>query len=95
MTTIVPVRNRILLKLAKPAEAKQGSLFIPESAVERPQEALVLAVSPGYYEYGVWITMPVKAGQKVLISKYSGTTITVGGEEMFFVRSDDILAIVG
>lgn len=95
VTAIVPIRNRILLKLVQTPEAKRGSLFIPESAVERPQEAEVVAVGAGYYEAGMWCEMPVVVGNRVLIGKYSGTTVSVNGEELFFVRADDILAVIG
>ncbi len=93
---IKPLADRILVKRVEEAEAKQGSLYIPDSAKEKPQEAVIVAVGPGKKdESGKHIPLEVKKGDRVLISKYGGTEVKIDGEEHLIMREDDVLAIVG
>jgi chaperonin GroES len=79
----------------EPAEEKTASgLFIPDTAKEKPQRGNVLAVGPGKVENGNKIDMTVSNGDTVLYGKYSGTEITMDGEDVLIMRESDILGIV-
>lgn len=92
---IKPLADRVLIKPLDAAEEKVGSLFIPDTAKEKPQEGKVEAVGPGRTEDGKTIPLEVKVGDRVLYGKYSGTEIKQDGQDMLIVRESDILAIVG
>ena len=92
---IKPLADRVLIKPLDASEEKVGSLYIPDSAKEKPQEGKVEAVGPGRTEDGKTVALEVKVGDRVLYGKYSGTEIKHNGEEMLIVRESDILAIVG
>ena len=90
-----PLGDRILVKKKKKKEEKQGTIIIPDTAKEKPQEAKVVAVGPGKRkDDGERIAVDVKKGDVVLISKYGGTDVKLGGEEHIIIREDDILAVV-
>jgi chaperonin GroES len=91
---IKPLSDRVLIQPA-PAEDKTDSgIIIPDSAKEKPQEGTVVAAGPGKVENGTKIEMSVSEGDTVLYGKYSGTEITLGGEEYLIMRESDILGIV-
>ena len=91
---IKPLSDRVLIQPA-PAEDKTDSgIIIPDSAKEKPQEGTVIAAGPGKVENGTKIEMSVSEGDKVLYGKYSGTEITLDGEEYLIMRESDILGIV-
>ena len=91
---IKPLSDRVLVQ-PEPAEDKTDSgIIIPDSAKEKPQEGTVIAAGPGKVENGTKIDMSVKEGDKVLYGKYSGTEITLDGEEYLIMRETDILGIV-
>lgn len=92
---IKPLADRVLIKQLDASEEKVGSLFIPDSAKEKPQEGKVEAVGPGRTEDGKTIPLEVKVGDRVLYGKYTGTEVKHDGQEMLIVRESDILAIVG
>ena len=93
---IKPLSDRVLLKRVDAAETVKGGIIIPDTAKEKPMEAEVVAVGEGkIYENGTRNPMSVKAGNKVLIGKYSGTEVKVDGVDHVIVREDEILAIVG
>jgi len=93
---ITPLYDRVLLKRVDAAETVRGGIIIPDTAKEKPMEAEVVAVGEGKFaEDGKRIPMSVKAGNKVLIGKYSGTEVKLDGVDMVIVREDEILAIVG
>lgn len=93
-TKIKPLSDRVLVQ-PEPAEEKTSSgIIIPETAKEKPQEGKVIAAGPGKVENGNKIDMSVKEGDKVLYGKYSGTEITLDGEEYLIMRESDILGIV-
>jgi chaperonin GroES len=94
MATIKPLGDRVLVEPKKEAEEKIGSLYVPDTAKEKPQEGTVVSVGSGKYEDGKLIPLEVKVGNKVLYGKYSGTEIKQNGKEYLIIRESDILAIV-
>ncbi len=92
---IKPLADRILIRPLDASEEKVGSIYIPDTAKEKPQEGEVTAVGPGRVEDGKTVAPEVKVGDKVLYGKYSGTEIKHDGKEYLIVRESDILAIVG
>lgn len=92
---IKPLGDRILVKPLEAQEEKVGSIYIPETAKEKPQEGTVEAVGPGKYEGGKLVEPEVKVGDRVLYGKYSGTEIKRDGGDYLIIRESDILAIVG
>ena len=91
---IIPLADRVVIKAVEVEETTKGGLILTGSAKEKPQVAEVVAVGPGGIVDGNEVKMEVKVGQKVLISKYSGTEVKVDGDECTIVRQSDILAIV-
>jgi len=92
---IKPLADRVLIEAAPEKEEKIGSIFIPDTAKEKPTMGVVVAAGPGKTsDDGKLVPLQVKAGQKVLYGKYSGTEIKDGGKEYLIVRESDILAIV-
>ena len=91
-----PLGDRVLVQPLEEAEVKKGGIIIPDTAKEKPQEGKVVALGTGKRdEDGKTIPFVVKAGDKVLISKYGGTEIKVDGESYLIMREDDILGIIG
>ena len=94
--SIKPLYDRVLLKRSEPAETVKGGIIIPDTAKEKPMEAEVVAVGEGKMnDEGKRIPLSVKAGNKVLIGKYTGTEVKIEGIDHVIVREDEILAIVG
>lgn len=92
---IKPLSDRVVVKSIELEEKKQGGIIIPDTAKEKPQEGEVVAVGPGKItESGNKIEMEVKKGDRVLYGKYSGTEVTVDGEDYLIMRESDILAII-
>ena len=92
---ITPLHGRVIVKPAPAEEKTAGGIIIPDTAKEKPMEAEVVAVGEGKInENGTRNPMSVKAGQKVLIGKYSGTEVKIDGVDHVIVREDEILAIV-
>jgi chaperonin GroES len=90
---VLPLYDRVLLKRLEEQEVKKGGIIIPDTAKEKPQEAEVIAVGKGRVtEDGKVIALEVKKGDKVLIGKFSGTEVTIDGEELVIVREEEILA---
>ena len=88
--TIKPLQDRVGIKKAEAEETTKSGIILAGSAKEKPEVAQVMEVGPGKKD----VTMTVKKGDKVLISKYSGTEVKVDGEEYTIVKMDDILAVV-
>ncbi len=88
--TIKPLQDRVVIKKAEAEETTKSGIILAGSAKEKPEVAQVMEVGPGKKD----VTMTVKKGDKVLISKYSGTEVKVDGEEYTIVKMDDILAVV-
>jgi chaperonin GroES len=90
-----PLYDRILVKRLEEQQKTAGGLFIPDTAKEKPQEALVVAVGNGkVQEDGSLRKLELKAGDKVLFSKYSGSEIKIDGTEHLILREDDVLAVI-
>ena len=91
-----PLHDRLLVRRVEEKETARGGIVIPDTAKEKPMEGEVLAVGNGkLLENGTKLALDVKVGDKVLFGKYSGTEITVDGEDVLIVREDEVLAIVG
>ncbi len=91
---IKPLGDRVLIKRLEAEEKTKSGIVLPGTAKEQPQMAEVMAVGPGGVVDGKEIKMEVKAGDKVIFSKYAGTDIKVDGEEFMLLSQKDILAIV-
>ena len=92
---IQPLADRIMVKVLEAKEITKGGIVLPDSAKEKPQEAEVIAVGKGKVsDEGKTIPPEVKAGDKILFGKYSGTEITVDGKEYLILKEEDILAII-
>jgi len=92
---IRPLHDRVLIKRLDSQEEVRGGIIIPDTAKEKPQEAEVVAAGPGKLnEDGSRQPMDVKAGDRVLIGKYSGSEIKIDGEDFVILREDEILAVI-
>jgi chaperonin GroES len=95
MKKIKPLQDRILVKRLEEKEVKKGSIIIPDTAKEKPQEGEVVAIGPGKVtEDGKRQPMEVKVGDKILFGKYSGSEIKLGDEEYLIMREEDVLGIL-
>ena len=94
VTNVAPLSDRAVVVPLDGESQTRGGLFIPDNAKEKPQQGKVVAVGPGRFEKNVRVPMEVKVGDKVLYGKYSGTEITLDGEQVIILRESDILAIV-
>jgi len=93
--TVRPLHDRILVKRVEEKETVKGGIIIPDTAKEKPQEGEVIAVGPGKKtEEGKIIPMDVKAGDRILFGKYSGTEIKIEDEEYLIIREDEVLGIL-
>ncbi len=94
---IRPLHDRVLVKrLESDEEQVRGGIIIPDTAKEKPQEAEVVAVGPGkIQDSGERQAMDVKAGDRILIGKYSGSEIKIDDDDFVILREDEILAVVG
>ena len=92
--TIKPLGDRVVIKNVEAEETTKSGIILTAAAKEKPQMAEVLAVGPGGMVDGKEVVMNVKAGQKVIYSKYAGTEVKVDGDELIIVRQSDILAVV-
>ena len=93
-TKIRPLHDRVIVKRIDEEEKTRGGIIIPDTAKEKPQEGRVVAVGPGKNEDGKVIPLGVKAGDRILFGKYSGTEIKLDGEEHLIMREDDILGVL-
>lgn len=91
---LVPLNDRVVLKQLVAEETTKSGIVLPGQAKEKPQQAEVVAVGPGGVVDGNEVKMEVKAGDKVIYSKYAGTEVKVDDTEYIIVRHSDILAIV-
>ena len=90
-----PLHDRVVVRRLEGEEKTAGGLIIPDSAKEKPSEGEIVAVGAGARdEAGNRIAMDVKAGDKVLFGKWSGTEITIDGEELLIMKENDILGII-
>ena len=91
---IEPLEDRVVVKPAEEEQTTPTGIVIPDTAKEKPQEGEVVAVGPGRFEDGQRVPMDVKAGDRVLYSKYGGTEVKVEGDEYLVLSARDLLAIV-
>ena len=92
---IQPLHDRILVKRVEEQETKKGGIIIPDTAKEKPQEGEVIAVGPGKRDdHGKLMPLDVKAGDKILFGKYSGSEVKIDGDEYLILREEDVLAIL-
>ena len=92
---IRPLYDRIVVKRIEEGETKVGALFIPDSAKEKPQQGQVTAVGKGKrLEDGKVVPLDVQVGDRILFGKYSGSEITIDGEELLIMREDEVLGIL-
>ena len=91
---LTPLADRVILKMVEAEETTKSGIILTGAAKEKPEVAEVIEVGPGGNVDGKEVVMTVKAGDKVITSKYSGTQVKVDGEEYTIVRQGDILAIV-
>ena len=94
-TRIRPLADRVVIKALDESEQMRGGLYIPDTAKEKPSQGEVVAVGPGKIsDDGTRLDMDVKVGDKVLYGKYSGTDVTLDGEEYLILRESDVLAVI-
>ena len=89
-----PLADRVVVKMTEAEETTKSGIILTNAAKEKPQVAEVVAVGPGGMVDGCNVEMTVAVGDKVIISKYSGTEVKMDGEECIIVRLSDILAVV-
>jgi chaperonin GroES len=91
-----PLHDRVVVKRIEGEEKTKGGIIIPDSAKEKPQEGQIVAVGPGARdESGKLVPLDVKAGDRVLFGKWSGTEVKIDGEDLLIMKESDILGIVG
>ncbi|MEX0935267.1 MAG: co-chaperone GroES [Gemmatimonadota bacterium] len=95
-TKVRPLADRVVVQALEEADQTRGGLYIPDTAKEKPQQGKIIAVGPGKLsEQGERLDPDVKEGDTVLYGKYSGTEVTVDGEDYLILRESDILAVIG
>lgn len=93
-TKVSPLADRVVVRPLEDTETMRGGLFIPDTAKEKPQQGEIIAVGPGRFEEGKRVPMEVKAGDRVLYGKYSGSEVTIDGETVLILRESDVLAVI-
>ena len=92
---LTPLHDRVILKRIEEKETVKGGIIIPDSAKEKPQEGEVIAVGPGARdESGKLIALDVKAGDRVLFGKWSGSEVKIDGEDLLIMKESDILGVI-
>ena len=91
---VSPLADRVVVKALEETESMRGGLYIPDTAKEKPQQGEIVAVGPGRFEKDKRVPMDVKVGDKVLYGKYSGTEVTIEGDQYLILRESDVLAII-
>jgi chaperonin GroES len=95
-TMLRPLHDRVLVKRLEEQDEKHGSLIIPDTAKEKPQEGEVVAVGTGKVnDDGKNLPLAVKAGDRILFGKYSGSEVKLDGEEYLIMKEEDVLGILG
>ncbi|WP_218064150.1 MULTISPECIES: co-chaperone GroES [Nguyenibacter] len=96
MSRFRPLHDRVVLRRISPAEKTAGGIIIPDTAQEKPVEAVVVAVGPGARdEHGQVVPLAVREGDHVLFGKWSGTEVKIGGEDLLIAKESDLFGIVG
>jgi len=90
-----PLHDRVVVKRIEAEEKSKGGIIIPDTAKEKPQEGEIVAVGPGGRdENGKLITMDVRAGDRVLFGKWSGTEVKIDGDELLIMKESDIMGVI-
>ena len=90
-----PLHDRVVVKRVSAEEKTKGGIIIPDTAKEKPQEGEVVAVGPGGRdENGKLISMDLKAGDRVLFGKWSGTEVKIDGEELLIMKESDVMGVI-
>jgi chaperonin GroES len=89
-----PLHDRVVVKRIEEEERTKGGIIIPDTAKEKPQEGRVVAVGPGRTEDGKLIKPDIKAGDRILFGKYSGSEVILDGEEHVIMREEDVLGVI-
>lgn len=93
--TFRPLHDRIVIRRTDPEERTKGGIIIPETAKEKPQQGMVIAVGPGSRdESGKVVELDVKAGDSVLFGKWSGTEVCIDGEDLLIMKEGDLLGVL-
>ena len=93
-TKFTPLHDRVVVRRVEEAETARGGIIIPDTAKEKPQEGIVVAVGKGKREKGELIAPEVKEGDRVLFGKYSGTEVRVDDQELVIMREEEILGVL-
>jgi chaperonin GroES len=91
---LTPLHDRVLIRRVEEAETVRGGIIIPDTAKEKPQEGVVVAVGTGRHEKGQTIPLAVKEGDRVLFGKYAGSEIKIEGEELLILKEEEIFGIL-
>jgi chaperonin GroES len=91
-TQVTPLHDRVLVRRLEEKETAKGGIIIPDTAKEKPQEGEVIAVGAGKIENGKRIPLDVKAGDRILFGKYTGSDIKINDQEYLILREEEILA---
>ncbi|MBB5374097.1 co-chaperone GroES [Acidocella aromatica] len=95
MANFRPLHDRVVVRRITAEEKTAGGIIIPDTAKEKPQEGEVVAAGPGARnEAGALVALDVKAGDRVLFGKWSGTEVKIGGEDLLIMKESDILGII-
>jgi chaperonin GroES len=92
---VSPLADRVVVRAAEETEQMRGGLYIPDTAKEKPQQGKIVAVGMGRFDEGKRVPMEVKIGDTVLYGKYSGTEVTLDGDQVLILRESDVLAVIG
>jgi len=96
MTTFRPLHDRVVVRRLTGEEKTAGGIIIPDTAKDKPTEGEVVSVGPGARnEQGQIVALDVKAGDKVLFGKWSGTEVKINGEELLIMKESDIMGVIG
>src|ERR1700682_337477 len=91
---VTPLADRVVIRALEETESMRGGLYIPDTAKEKPQQGEIVAVGPGRFEKDKRVPMDCKVGDKVWYWKYSGTEVTLDGEQYLILRESDVLAVL-
>ncbi len=91
---VAPLADRVVVRALEETESMRGGLYIPDTAKEKPQQGEIVAVGPGRFDERKRVPMDVKVGDKVLYGKYSGTEVTLDGDQYLILRESDVLAVI-
>jgi chaperonin GroES len=94
MAKLTPLGERVVVRRVQEMESVRGGIIIPDTAKEKPQEGVVVAVGTGRYDKGQHVPMTVKEGDRVLFGKYSGSDIKIDNEEFLILKEEEIFGIL-